>query len=85
MLQGAIAMVPEQQVCGRVVLLVIGRDLAARVFGGYIRARLRRNLDMLGGTAAGLAAAVNDYSLDCDGEAKSWRARRSARAVPMGA
>jgi hypothetical protein len=73
MLQGAIARVPEQQVCGRVVLLVIGRDLAAqaasdglatpaerhaaRVFGGYIRARLRRNLDLLdaGATLAGRA------------------------------
>ncbi len=97
MLQGAIARVPEQLVCGRVVLLVIGRDLAAqaasdelarpaerqaaRVFGAYIRARLRRKVDTLDGTAGGLAEAVGDYLL----EVKSPKVRRNAPVVPVGA
>ena len=101
MLHSAIARVSEQQLYGRVVLLVIGRDLAAqvasdglatpaerdaaRVFGGYIRARLRRSLDMLGGTSAELAAAVGDYLLDCDVEVKPRKDRRNAPVVSVGA
>lgn len=82
-------------------LLVIGRELAvraasdrlatpaerqaARVFGGYIRARLRRNLDLLDGNLAGLVEVVGDYLPDCDVEVEPQKVRRNAPVVPAGA
>ena len=101
-MHSAIARVSEQQVCGRAVLLVIGRDLAAqavsdrlatpaerqaaRVFGGYIRARLGRSLELVGGdgAAAGLVATIDDYLLDCDVEVKPRKVRRNAPVVAVG-
>ena len=62
---------------------------AARVFGGYIRARLGRSLDMLDGNStvasSATVAAVRGYLAGCDSDTKSRAFRRRASAVPVGA